>query len=203
MKRFVFCAILLCSITWAESSEKQTLLQANARHGGFVAPAFKLSRLDDARFGMLGYRYGWVVNRSFSLGAAYYDMAYDLTHYKLYAPDVVQPPGNSQYYIVSTHHGGIELEYIFKPDNQMFFSLNALMGIGHIRYAAESGPEVIIDDRHLFIEPTLNINVNISEYVKFIVGFSYHYTSGVRAKGLDDDSLSGFTIVSSIACGIF
>lgn len=187
----------------AQTMEKQTLLQANAQHGGYVALAFKLSRVNDARFGMIGARFGWIINRSFSIGAAYYGMASALTHYKIYAPDDVQPDGNSKYYLFDTYHGGLDIEYIHKPEKQVHLSTGALMGIGHVRYPAKSNASVLSDDRHLFIEPTVNANVNISNHVKFKFGCSYMITTGVKAVGLDRNSLSGFVLNASIAFGIF
>lgn len=195
--------ILISSSVIAETMEKQTLLQANAQHGGYVAPAFKLSRINDARFGMYGIRFGWIVNRTFCLGAAYYGMVGNLTHYDIYAPDEVQPEGNSTFFLFDTYHGGMEIEYIYKPDRQVHVSVGALMGIGHVRYHAKSSDVVLSDDRHLFIEPSINANVNISDHVKFILGFSYMVTAGVKAKGLDGNSLSGFTLNASVAFGIF
>lgn len=203
MKKILLLAILFGSLVHAQSMEKQTLIQANALHGGFVALAFKLSRMNEARFGMLGARFGWIVNRNFSLGAAYYGMAGNLTHYDVYAPDVVQPQGNSKYYLFDTYHGGLELEYIYQPDWQVHFSVSSLMGIGHVRYPAKSSEQVLSDDRHLFVEPALNVNVNVSNHVKFIVGFSYMVAAGVKAAGLDGNSLSGFMLNTSIAFGIF
>ena len=183
--------------------EKQTLLQANAQHGGYVALAFKLSRVNEARFGMIGARFGWIVNRSFSLGAAYYGMATNVTHYDIYAPDEVQPSGNSKYYLFDTYHGGLQFEYIHKPEKQVHLSAGALMGIGHVRYPASSNQTVLSDDRHIFVEPSLSANVNISNNVKVALGFSYMIAAGVKAEGLDGDSLSGFVLSASIALGYF
>ncbi len=187
----------------AQTMQKQTLLQANAQHGGYVALAVKLSRVNDARFGMIGGRFGWIVNRSFSLGAAYYGMAPTLTHYDIYAPDAVQPDDNAKYYLFDTYHGGLDIEYIYKPEKQVHLSAAALMGIGHVRYPATSNPSVLSDDRHLFVEPALNANVNISNHVKFKLGCSYMIAAGVKAAGLDRNSLSGFMLNASVAFGFF
>lgn len=196
-------AILFSCLVIAQSEEKQTLFQANAQHGGFAGLAFKLSRVDDTRFGMLGVRFGWIINRTFSLGAAYYGMANRLTHYTIYAPEDVQPAGNSRYYLFDTYHGGLEIEYIHKPDKQVFLSASSLLGIGHVRYPANNSAEILSDDRHVFIEPSLNVNVNISNHSKFIVGFSYMIATGVKAEGLTKDSLSGFTLNAAVAFGFF
>jgi hypothetical protein len=203
VKKILLFALLLSSFCTAETRQKQTLLQGNAQHGGFAALGLKLGKVDDAWYGMLGFRFGWIINRSFSIGAAYYDMARNMSHYEIYAPDEVQPTNNNNYYIFDTNLGGLELEYILYPDRQIHFGFNTLMGIGHIRYLEPIYSRAIVDDRHLFIEPTLNINLNVSNHTKLIWGFSYKYTTGVKTEGLSDKSLSGLMITGTFAVGIF
>lgn len=194
---------MLASIVLSEMEEKQTLTRGNAQHGGFIAASVTCANVKDAWYGMYGFRMGWIVNRHFSLGAAYFDMAKYLTHYKVYAPDAVQPQQDGNYYLFDTNKAGIEFEYYFTPEKQAHFSLAILMGVGHVIYEEPAYFEALIDDRHLFVEPTVNINFNISEYVKVNIGFIYRFVSGVKAPGLQDGNLSGFTASSSLAVGIF
>ncbi|MBN1466050.1 hypothetical protein JXA02_09830 [candidate division KSB1 bacterium] len=203
MKKALLFYFLLGTIAFSEIVEKQTLTKGNARHGGFVAAAITCAEVSDAWYGMYGFRMGWIINRHFSLGAAYFDMAKYLTHYKVYAPDVVQPAQNSHYFLLDTNKAGLELEYFLNPDGQVHISASALMGIGHIKYEEPAYFEVFIDDRHLFIEPTVTVNLNISENVKLNIGFIYRFVSGIRAEGLNNGSLSGFTVSSSLAVGFF
>lgn len=195
--------LILGSLGFAETKQKQTLLRGNAKHGGFGALSIKVGKLQDAWYGMLGFRFGWIINNNFSLGAAYYDMARNLTHYDVYAPDAVQPPNNNNYYILDTNLGGLDLEYLLFPEKQIHFGFNLLMGIAHIRYLEPVHFGAVVDDRHLFIEPTLNVSLNVSDHIKVIWGFSYRSADGVKAEGLTDDSVSGLMITGSFAVGLF
>jgi hypothetical protein len=203
LKRILIFVILVSNIATAQITNKQTLLNGNAQHGGFITASAKVAKISDAWFGMLGFRMGWIINRNFSLNAAYYALTPQITHYKLYAPDEVQPPGNGNFYLLDTTMGGIEIEYLFKPHKQVHLSTALFMGMAHIFYQEPVDLRAIVDDRHIFLEPTLNINLNVSDYVKLVFGLSYRFTSGVKAAGLDDDKLAAFTATTSLAVGIF
>ena len=110
-------------------SAQETLLEGDIRHGGFGAPVVKFTGIDD-RFGVLvGGRGGWIINGSFVLGAGGYGLA-NVNNFER----SVAALGDTRRLVMG--YGGLELEYVHRPDELVHFSTNLLIGAGGLVWGA-------------------------------------------------------------------
>ncbi len=202
LKRVFWIVILFALTQNSYSYEKMTLTSNGLKNGGFVGAALKISQLDDAWFAMAGFRMAWVINEHFTFGGAYYDMTEMFTHFDLYVPQEAQPAGEERH-LLKTNYAGMELGYIFAPERVVFISLYNLMGIGHLQYVEPKFLAATRDDRYIFTEPSVDINLNLSDHIKITTSAGYRLVSGVRATGMSNQDLSGLTLTASVILGSF
>ncbi len=202
LKRVFWIVFVLSLAQHGFSYDKMTLMDDGLKNGGFIGASLKMSQLGDVWFAMTGFRMAWVINEHFYFGGAYYDLEKKLTHFELYVPDIAQPPGAKRH-LVQTNYAGAELGYIFAPQNVVFLSVYNLMGIGHLQYVEPDYFVASLDDRFVFTEPAIDVNLNLSNNVKFIASAGYRMVSGIRASGMSNKDLSGITLTASLIVGYF
>lgn len=177
-------------------------MEDGLKNGGFVGGSVKMSQLNGAWFAMGGYRLAWVINEHFTFGAAYYDLLKQATHFDLYVPPEAQPPGAKRH-LIQTNYAGMELGYIGSPEKIIFFSVYTLLGLGHLQYVEPDFLTATRDDRFVFAEPSVDVNLNLSSKIKFAASVGYRLVSGIKATGMSDQDMTGPTYTASIIIGSF
>ena len=99
----------------------------------------------------VGYRGGWVINRTFSLGGGGYGLISD-----------VYFSGNK----LKMGYGGLDLEYKINPDEIVHFTVRSLIGLGGIELMG-------VGQESFFVhEPGVNQELNVTSFFKLNGGVS-------------------------------
>jgi hypothetical protein len=152
-------------------AQQQTLVS-----GGFGAPVVRFSQINGQFAVLVGGRGGWIINSTFVLGAAGYGVATD-----------VQVAGNPNRRGLEFGYGGADLEVILGSDALIHATFNTLIGGGSYRLNY-GGPY----DGVFVLEPALNIDLNVTTYMRLGLGGGYRWVTDVDMVGFSDSDFSAF-----------
>ena len=103
--------------------------------------------------------------------------------------------------ILEMGYGGLEMEYIHESHRLAHLSIYSLMGGGGARYRDRDRYETLEEDGFLVLEPGMNMNLNVTRFLRLSAGATYRWTWGAELPGLEDDDLSGATGVFTLRFG--
>lgn len=191
----VVAALLVPAV--AAGQESETLLSGEIQHGGFGGPVVKFTQIDD-RFGVLvGGRGGWIINHSFVIGAGGYGLANEGEF-----DDYFAPSGDARRLVMG--YGGLELEYVNRPQDAVHFSLAVLIGAGGLALdPVAKGSGAREDDAFFITEPTLQMLLNVTQHFRIGIGGSYRFVNDVELPGLRDGDIGGASGVVTLKFGGF
>lgn len=186
-----------------EEKEMKTLFGSDVSHGGYGAITFGFSQINDEDAWLVGGRGAWIINHSFALGIAGYGFANDI-----YLDEVID--GNDNLSLVGGY-GGLLFEPIFFSREAVHFTVPILVGAGGISEAPEYywqqdhywDDRVLDTDAYFVIEPGLEVEVNLTRFMRFGAGAAYRYTSEIDLPHTDADVLDGFSGYFSLKFGKF
>jgi len=173
------------------------------QHGAYIAPVIKFSTIDGQGATLLGVKGGWVINRSFVIGAEYYGLS------SSNSGNWIDPSsGIAQNIKFST--GGLNFEYIFIHKDIFSASAEIFMGGAGLNLQ----PSLYYGADFLVWEPQLNANINLNEWFHLSLGVSYRTTSELDIYHIDGSgnlpalnysikSLSGWTGNISFIFGMY
>ncbi len=157
-------------------AQQQTLVSGGLESGGFGAPIVRFSEINGQFAVLVGGRGGWIINHTFALGAAGYGVATD-----------VQVAGNPNRRGLEFGYGGADLEIILGSDALIHVTFNTLIGGGSYRLNY-GGPY----DGVFVLEPALNIDLNVTSFMRLGVGGGYRWVTDVDIVGFTDSDFSAF-----------
>lgn len=176
MRCLVWCA-LLALLPAASAAQQETLVSGPIRSGGFGAPVVKFSETLDRFALLIGGRGGWIINESFVVGGG----GYGLTNQYNLAVDALE-----------MGYGGIDLEYVNRPNELVHISLNVLLGGGGARFYP--GTSLAYWESGFWVaEPGVNLELNVAPVFRMGFGASYRAVDGLAIPGLSNASLSGWS----------
>ena len=186
MKKLMTILFLLMISFSAFSQEEETLLSGNFTSGGFGGPVVKFTEINKEFGLMVGGYGGWLINHQFMIGGGGYGLTKGLT----------SPLDSTE---VNFGYGGFMLEYAHNPSRLYHFTGSLLIGSGGL------GTEKMNRDRNVFfvLEPTLSMEVNVTNYFHIAGGVSYRYVSGIDSFGFSDDDFSNAAITLTFKFGKF
>lgn len=195
----VAMSILLVSPSF---TQEQTLFDDNSlESGGYGALVWKSTSINNHYGTLLGVRGGWIVNHKFAIGGAAYGLANNIK------ADAVGP--FDQKYINLTF-GGLDAEYIFNSDDVMHWSLHTLIGAGGVGFRHGWDEDW---DRHdsrdhdmngfFIVEPGVNLDVNVTSWLRTSLGASYRFVSGVSTPAATNSDLRGLSGMVTLRFGKF
>jgi hypothetical protein len=188
MKRLLSAAIVL-SVLAAPShlgaQQERTLVRGEFDHGGFGAGVFKGSGVADQFAGFFGARGGWILDHVFVLGAGDYWMG-----------SGVQASVGEATESVDLWYGGLEIEFISGWSQVYHITFVTLIGGGSAGLGDES-------DGIWTTEPGLNMEINVTPYLRLDFGGGYRFVWGVDLPGLSDSDFSQFFGQISLKFGAF
>jgi hypothetical protein len=140
--------------------------------GAFGAPEIKITKLVDQSALLVGGRLGWIINKHFVLGGGFYSLVSNIN------TGMTDVEGKSYY--LGFSYGGLELEYVFLPDNKFNFSADMLFAGGGVSYSvknknAEDSYDLTQD--LLVWEPSLNFELKTLSWMHVDFGLSYRFIS--------------------------
>ncbi len=186
MKKMVFVLIILLIFPTAAFSAERTLLgDREIDHGGYGGPVIKIGAINSQGALFLGGCGGWIIDHTFVIGGGGYGLVND-----------IRSAGNR----IDLGYGGLLLEYIMGSDNLVHLNPRALIGYGWIAYDVTDS----VDDGYFAFEPGINVEVNITPWLRVSGGVQYLLTSGIGdIPGLDEKDVNGPSVLLVFKFGAF
>ena len=176
MRRIVLLG-LLSLMPGSLSAQQRTLVDGPVRSGGYGAPVVKFGDVANLFGVWAGGRGGWILNESFVIGGG----GYGLTNQAHLAFDALE-----------MGYGGLDLEWVNRPNELVHVSLGVLVGGGGATYYP--GNTLVGFYSGFFVaEPAVNIMLNVTPMFRIGVGATYRAVESLSLPELTNDDLSGFT----------
>lgn len=191
----VFLAMSAIFIFTAASigiNAKETLIDmSDANVGGFGGPVFKVSAIKGEQTIEMGGMGGATFtgnNRSLILGGGGYGLVNEIDW------------GASN--ILEMGYGGFIIGYTFNPEALVHFESHLLLGGGGVVIRDPLIPGSNIDTGTFLVsELTVQVDINLTEFMELGIGASYRLTSKPGITGLDAADLSKPGLVISFQFG--
>ena len=188
-------------------AEEETLLSGDLTHGVMGGPVVKFSQVNGENSVLVGGRGGWIINHSFVIGGGGYGLVNDIK-----VPNVYDENGVQANLVFG--YGGLELEYIGRPNKLVHYSMYMLVGAGGISnsvydddyrddYENHNHYNHIEDDAVWVVEPALNVTLNVTSFFRVSAGAGYRYVGGANLTGTSNEDLSNTTFNLTFRFGKF
>jgi hypothetical protein len=209
MKRniFTFLLILAGGIT-AHGQEIQTVFRNNhSGNGGYGALTNKFTTINGEFANLCGIYGGWYINHKFLLGVGAAALTNDIRVPEQYSVNKDIP--------MSYEYGqvGLVTEYVLGSNKVVHVAFNLFTGAGFtVQYNRDGDDdwewdgddEEKHDENWFFVaEPGVQVEVNLTRWMRFSPGVSYRIASGSEAPGLSDANLSDLSYNLTLKFGRF
>ncbi len=204
---FLLAAAICLPASAQEREEMSTIFgskNGNIQHGGWGGLTFGYTQVNGKDTYLMGARGGWLINHHFTIGLAGSGFISDNDYYlESYSNNPVNIAGG---------YGGLFLEAIIAPNYPVHVNIPVIIGAGGITYTDQkwwegddyNQPANSIDSDAFFVlEPGLEVEVNIIQFMRFAVGGSYRYTSQVSLIDTEGDIMRGFNGYFALKFGWF
>ena len=199
--------MVFCLLSIQVFAAEETLFSGDVSHGGFGGPVVKFSQVNGVNSVLVGGRGGWVVNHSLVIGGGGYGLVNDIK-----VPNVYDENGVQANLVFG--YGGLELEYIGRPNKLVHYSMYMLVGAGGISNSVyeEDDYEYYDDNNHYnhieddavwVVEPALNVTLNVTSFFRVSAGAGYRYVGGANLTGTSNSDLSNTTFNLTFRFGKF
>ena len=186
---------------------EETLFSGDLSHGGFGGPVVKFSQVNGVNSILLGGRGGWIINHSYIIGGGGYGLVNDIK-----VPGVYDEHGTQAN--LEFGYGGLELEYIGRPNKLVHYSMYVLLGGGGISNTIWDDDSKDYDNRYhnnynieddaiWVIEPALNVTLNVTSFFRISAGAGYRYVTGASLTGTTNSDLSNTSFNLTFRFGKF
>jgi hypothetical protein len=201
MKRIMVIASIFVLSFGVLQAQQQTLFSnSDFELGGYFSPVVKFSPLNDDLGVLVGGRGGIIINRTLAIGFGGYGLA-------SYVEALNRGPLGERY--MEMGYGGLDIEYILNPNDLVHFSISTLIGGGGVLFNERSwGSDYWEDYDHdvdgfFVVEPAINVDLNVTWFLKTSVGASYRFVSGLKSDASTNEDLSGPSFMLSFRIGKF
>lgn len=215
MKSITYIIIALLLSTGAEifaqsntNGETETLFGGDNVHTGGYGGVEVKSGIVNGLWGLfVGGKGGAIYNKVISLGAAGYALTSN-HNINGFMVDGVQTPA-----LLRTGYGGLYVEYINSSDKLIHITLNTLVGAGWAgitkpfnkinKHNSDEDSWVYENGVYFIVEPGVNIDMNITSFMRIGIGGSYRIVQGLDMPIIRDADLSGLTTSITFKFGKF
>jgi hypothetical protein len=150
-----------------KNKEMKTLLGRNREGGAYVAFSGGYSVIDDQHAILLGGRLEWITSHYLGVGFGATGFINEF-HYE---------PSLNRDVFLAGGYGGLYIEPILLPRFPVHLSFPVLFGAGGVSYVSKESDynNNLIEDSEAFllIEPSAEIELNLTRFFRFSVGASY------------------------------
>jgi hypothetical protein len=183
--------------------------QSNAV-GGYISLGLGNTIINDNNAFMGQFRLAARLGHSFSIGiagAGFSDWMYGLNNDR---------PGLSMDgYYIEGGYGGLLLEPVFAPKLPVHLSFPILIGAGGVAFTEdregydwedwEYNTErfVLASDAYFVVEPGVELEFNLSGFVRMGAGVSYRFTNAIDVDGRKEYLLNGLSCSVNLKLGVF
>jgi len=176
-----------------EKDQMQTLFGFNSKITGYGSLDSKLTRLNDKDAVIIGGHGGVIFNSYFYFGLG----AYGLVTTNQFAGSFPEAPLD-----ISMGYTGLMMGFNIMPKKVVHFSVPLFVGVGNLEL--ERSNIFIENSAFLLLEPGINLELNVVQFMKFGIGASYRMVQGTNLRNdLVDDDLSYWSGNFSIVFGKF
>jgi hypothetical protein len=144
------------------------------QQGAYIAPVLKFSKVNGQSASLLGVKGGWVIDRSFVIGAEFYSLNTNVSSNWTDPSTGIVPAMNF-------NTGGLNFEYILIHEYSFSVSAEIFMGGAGLTLA----PSAFYGCDFLIWEPQLNVSINLNEWLHLSLGGSYRTTSSLDVYHID------------------
>ena len=160
-KHLLILFVLMMVIPFSAFSEEKTLVGDGFDNGGYGGPVVKFMSLSGDLAVVVGGRGGWIINHTFVIGGGGYGLASD-----------IEIDGND----LNLDYGGFELEYIWRSDSLLHFTIHMGIGGGKV----EMIDPVYVQDKFFYLEPTFNLELNLLKWLRINTGVGYLWVDNIQ-----------------------
>lgn len=189
--------LALCIVTTPAESERpapESLFRGDIHHGWYLGPVVRLTDVKDHFASLVGFRGGWTVDRTLSVGLAGYGMA---TQNVEMEPALIGGNPEETYYL-QMGYGGAEIGFIQNSNRIMHLAAHLLIGGGGVCYTddwhddCDDDDNVLDSDAFFLVEPSIDVELNIAKPFRVGLGASYRFITDVELPALENADLDGF-----------
>ncbi len=188
-----FTMLLAVGTTMAQ---ERTLLGDDLTHGGYWAGGVALSQIGDETAYVSKSGAKWLINHRFTVATVNHSMFESLEFLNSAEGDERN---------IRMNYGGVQLGYIFAPDNLIHVSVNALAAMGGLSQQNRplgTDPDLGDDIIYAFV-PGVEVIVNLTHFLHIGVTADYRFVGGVDLAGIDNAALSNPTVGVVVQIGKF
>jgi hypothetical protein len=166
-------------------AHEQTPRSDNIPCGGYGGPVFKVGTFNGKTGLLSGGRGAWIINHQVAIGGGSYSFISDIRSDKL--------SSNENPLYMDLSYGGFEIEYIHKSEKMVNWTVHTLIGGGTVELLEHNPTATIATDKIFIVEPSLNININISNWFRIGLGISYRLSMGLDLVEISHSDINGFS----------
>lgn len=187
---------------YKRNNEFRTLFGHDRSGGVYCAFTGGYSEIDRENAVLFGARFGWMAGHSFGAGFGATGFINEY-HYE---------PTIDMEVFLAGGYGGLYIEPVLFPKFPVHLSFPVLFGAGGISYVSRDNSEnnnfVEDSEAFLIIEPSAEVELNLTRYIRFAVGASYRaptsFDVGLSdAPGVRASSVRGMSYSVSFKFGRF
>ncbi len=201
MRRFSITLLILALLATTACAQRTTLFSSDEFSlGGYFSPVVKFSSVHEDLGVFVGGRGGLIINHSFAIGFGGYGLA-------SYVKALNRGPMDERY--MEMGYGGLDIEYVHNPNDLVHVSFSTLIGGGGVLFNERHWESDYRDDRDrdvngfFIVEPAVNLDLNVTSFLKTSVGASYRFVSGLNSAVSTNSELSGTSVMLSFRVGKF
>jgi hypothetical protein len=212
MKKILLCLVLFTTLltekSFAQDTMRTIIHPAKINYIGlYIAPEYHFGQLNNAFTSLGGASAMVIFNKTLAVGVT---ASHSLD--RRFSPSGVSP------LFLNAFTGGLKLEYTVKPNSAVHLTFPLVAGMGFARadsLAGRRGPRqgdfnnfndgTRKNERYAFIQPGIQLEVNLMRYAKFFAGASYRaaWADGRGTAQLPSNTLQGASFDLGVKIGYF
>lgn len=166
--------------------------------GAFGAPVIKYSKIVNQSALIIGGKWGWVINKRFSIGTGFYSLVTGVnTHYV--------DTQSGQTVLFKYNYGGLELEFLALKDSKFNVTIDMLLAGGGQNFYAEKNNNAKTNfgtSDFLLWEPQIDFEYELYNWLHIDAGLSYRMISSYnKVFNVDKNELEGTTFLLNFKFG--
>lgn len=183
--------------------------QSNAV-GGYISLGLGNTLINDNNAFMGQFRLAARLGHSLSIGlagAGFTDWMYGLNNDR----PALSPDG----YYIEGGYGGLLIEPVFAPHFPVHLSFPIILGAGGVAFTEDrdgydwddwehdSNRYVLESDAYFVVEPGVELEFNLSRFIRMGAGVSYRFTTAIDMDGRSEHLLNGLSGSVNLKLGVF
>jgi len=177
MKKIIVVLLAITTYGAVAQSETKTLFNSNSvkSYGAFLGAGLQSGQIYNTNTFFYNLRAGAVINDAWSLGLVFGE---NVDEFNVNVSNGFGLDFNE----LDMYYYGAFVEYRLKPHNLIYFSFPLQLGVLESDFYAENfipglddDYDVDADDYQFFVEPGVNIELNVHQFVRLYAGASYRF----------------------------